>query len=137
MLTLFPAEIPIDQNRRIHPESEQSGNEQTPHTFKMFCKENLDMVTRLFRNKIYVLHVLGTMFTLNAIVGFLTFLPKYFEYMFRRRASTSVVGPALNSIVSVISLLSTGAIVTKCQLSAREYLIILFIKQKNVSIIKL
>ena len=124
-MTLFPAELPIPEKRRIHPENAQDEQEQTRPTLNKFWKENIDMVVRLFRNKIYVLHVLGTMFTLNAVVGFVTFLPKYFEYMFRRRASTTVVGPALNSIVSVVSLLSTGAIVTKWKLSAREYLIIL------------
>ena len=119
-MTLFPAKLPIPEKRRVHPENVKDETEQTPTTLSMVWKDTADMIVRLFRNKIYVLHLVGTMFTLNAIIGFVTFLPKYFEYMFRTRASTTVAGPVLNSIVSVISLLSTGVIVTKWKLSAGE-----------------
>ena len=114
LLTLFPGEIPIP-GRINSPEDGEKENESEENTFRDFLNENCDMGKRLMRNKLYVLHVLATMFILMAVIGFATFLPKYFEYMFRQRASSSISGPAIKSIAAVCGLLLAGAIVTKWQ----------------------
>ena len=116
-MTLFPSELPIPgKNSADSEESENNKKkEEASSTFSVFWKETIEMVGRLCRNKIYVLHILTTTFILFAVVGFATFLPKYFEYMFRKRASTSIVGPAAKSAAAVIGLLGMGALVTKWQ----------------------
>ena len=113
-LTLFPGEMPIPGKVKVLVDTKQE-NQAEVQNFKDFFIETWDMGKRLIRNKIYVLHVLATMFILMAVLGLSTFLPKYFEYMFRQRASSSIAGPAIKSIAAVCGLLLAGAIVTKWQ----------------------
>ena len=122
-MMLFPSELPIPGKERSLSESEQMKCDAIKKQLKIkdFWHETYDMGKRLVKNKIYVLHIFATMFILAAVVGFATFLPKYFEYMFRKRASTSIVGPATKSIAAVIGLLLAGAVVTKWRPRAREY----------------
>ena len=42
-----------------------------------------------FLVKVYVFNALSTVFLLFGVVGFGTFVPKYFEYHFRKPASSS------------------------------------------------
>ena len=121
-MMLFPSELPIPGKEPSHSESEQINRNAIEKrlTARVFWHETYGMIKRLVKNKIYVLHILATMFLLAVVVGFATFLPKYFEYMFRKRASTSIVGPATKSVAAVIGLLLAGAVVTKWRPRARE-----------------
>ena len=118
-MTLFPGDMPIPGKIKS-PLPDQQEIQADSLNFKDFFIETWDMGKRLIRNKIYVLHVLATTFIIMAIIGFATFLPKYFEYMFRQRASSSIAGPAMKSIFAVCGLLLAGAVVTKWQPRARK-----------------
>ena len=49
-----------------------------------------------------------------------TFLPKYFEFVFRRRASTSgLLGPVANSGATIIGLIVAGLVIGKWRPRAR------------------
>ena len=120
-MMLFPSEIRIPGKQYRHSESEKIKCEtiETHTTVKVFWRETCDLGKRLIKNKIYMLHIFATMFILAVVVGFATFLPKYFEYMFRKTASTSIVGPATKSVAAVFGLLLAGAVITKWQPRAR------------------
>ena len=123
LMMLFPSSFPVTNNESKHRNADENTAKALDPalTYAGFWKETLDTGKRLCSNTIYILHILATNFLLIAVVGFATFLPKYFEYMFRKRASTSIVGPATKSIAAVIGLLSMGAIVTKWQPRASMY----------------
>ena len=113
-MILFPGQLPVPGKPKSTEDGKQE-NENEVQSFTEFVNETSAMGKRLIRNKIYVLHIFATMFILMAVIGFATFLPKYFEYMFRQRASSSIAGPAVKSIAAVCGLLLAGAIVTKWQ----------------------
>ena len=121
-MVLFPSVIPVQGN--IHTDAEyvqkKRDEEKVPSSVGEWLKDITDVAKRLFKNRIYVLHLLATNFIIIGIVGFATFLPKYFEFVFRIRASTSVIGPAAKSAAGVIGLLLAGAVVTKWQPRARK-----------------
>ena len=122
-MVLFPAVIPVPGNKHTDAENVQTELEadKLPSTLGDWWHEICDIGGRLCRNRIYMLHVIATTFIIAAVVGFATFLPKYFEYMFRKRASTSIVGPASQSVAAVIGLLLMGAVVSKWKFRARTY----------------
>ena len=123
-MILFPSVIPVPGNKHTDAEKIKIELEegQTPSTLGDWWHDICDIGGRLCRNRIYILHVLATTFIIAAVVGFATFLPKYFEYMFRKRASTSIVGPAAQSGAAVIGLLLMGCVVSKWKPRARTYL---------------
>ena len=120
---LFPPVIPVPGNKHTDAENVQKELEEdeTPSTLGDWWNEICNVGGRLCRNKIYTLHVLATTFIIAAVVGFATFLPKYIEYMFRKRATTSIVGPASQSGAAVIGLLLMGLVVSKWKPRARTY----------------
>ena len=122
-MTLFPAVIPSPETRNTDAQKVQKelAAEKTPSNIKEWLDEVKAVIQRLVRNKIYVFHVLATTLILAAIIGFATFLPKYFEFVFRQRASTSgIVGPAAKSGASVIGFLLAGFLVGKFQPRPRK-----------------
>ena len=82
--------------------------------------EFLSVVKRLGTNKVFMLNLLSAVFVVLANVGFYTFLPKYFEFAFRQKASTAAVaGGAANCIASGIGLIAAGYVIKRWQPSAR------------------
>ena len=76
---------------------------------------------RLMTNKIFVFNTLGTTITLFGFLGFATFLPKYFEYVFHQSASTSgYVGGLSATVGSALGVLITGPIIHKWKPHARK-----------------
>ena len=82
--------------------------------------EFFSIVKRLFTNKVYVFTLISSIFSLLSIIGFAQFLPKYFEFVFRRRASTSgLLGPVANSGATIIGLIVAGLVIGKWRPRAR------------------
>ena len=55
------------------------------------------------------------------IVGFAQFLPKYTEFVFRSRASTSgLAGPMVKSVSSITGVIIAGYVITKWKPNARK-----------------
>ena len=75
---------------------------------------------RLGTNPIYMCNLFAGVFVVLSQVGFYTFLPKYFEFAFRQKASTAAVaGGAANCLASAIGLIAAGYIIKRWQPSAR------------------
>jgi hypothetical protein len=54
------------------------------------------------------------------VIGYFTFIPKYFEYHFRQKASTvGATGGLSNSVSSAVGILVSGVIMKKFRLGAR------------------
>lgn len=82
--------------------------------------EFLAVVKRLGTNPIYMLNLFSAVFVVLANVGFYTFLPKYFEFAFRQKASTSgAAGGAANCVASTIGLIVAGYVIKRWKPSAR------------------
>ena len=123
LMTLFPALIPPPKGSHTDAEAirKRIEEEAGPSTMKEWWAEFFSIVKRLFTNKVYVFTLGSTIFTLLAIIGFAQFLPKYFEFVFRRRASTSgLVGLVANSGATIIGLIISGFIVGKLKPRARK-----------------
>ena len=114
-MMLFPSIIPVQGSDHTDAEYIQKHLEEdkAPSSVGEWWKEATNVASRLCRNRLYVFHLLASNFVILGIVGFATFLPKYFEFVFRIRASNSVVGPASQSAAGVIGLLLAGVVVQK------------------------
>ena len=122
-MTLFPSIIPPPGG--IHTDGEvlrkKLEEEKKPASMKEWWQELLGVARRLGTNKIYILNLIASTFILLAIIGFVTFLPKYIEYVFRKRASTSgLVGPLANTGASIIGILISGFVIGKWRPRARK-----------------
>ena len=123
-MTLFPPLIPPPKGSHTDAEDvrKRLEEEEGPSNAKEWWAEFFAIVKRLFTNKIYVFTLGSTVFTLLAIIGFAQFLPKYFEFVFRRRASTSgLVGPVANSGATIIGLIISGIVISKFRPRASKF----------------
>ena len=121
-MMLFPSIIPVPGSTQRDAEyiQKQLEEDKAPSTASEWWKETINIAKRLCRNRLYVFHLLASNFVILGIVGFATFLPKYFEFVFRIRASNSVLGPASQSVAGVIGLLLAGVVVQKWRPRARK-----------------
>lgn len=121
-MTLFPALIPPPKGSHTDAEDvrKKIEDEAGPATLKEWWAEFFSIVKRLFTNKVYVFTLISSIFSLLSIIGFAQFLPKYFEFVFRRRASTSgLLGPVANSGATIIGLIVAGLVIGKWRPRAR------------------
>ena len=89
LLGLFPERLPTDEDTDAKKIEKQRLESEQPQTAMDYIHETLDCAKRLLKNKVYVFNSLSTIFFLFGFIGFGTFVPKYFEYHFRRSASSS------------------------------------------------
>ncbi len=81
---------------------------------KEYLHEGWTVSVRLFTNGVWVCNLASTVAALFGFVGFGTFAPKYFEYHFRKRASTAGSAPGLTkAVAAVVGMLFSGWIVGK------------------------
>jgi len=117
-LSLFPERLPTNENtdaKRL-----EANRKEKPNTAKEHVLETVNCAKRLLKNKVYVFNSLSTIFFLFGFIGFGTFIPKYFEYHFRRNASSSGRSGGLSkSIGSVVGILLSGFILGKFKFRTR------------------
>jgi len=116
-LSLFPELLPangeITDARRLSKKEE-------PTTLKEYFTDLLECSKRLMANKVYVFNSLSAIFMLFGIIGFSTFIPKYFEFHFRQNASSSGgIGGMSKTLGSVIGLIISGIVIQKFKFTAR------------------
>ena len=117
-LALFPERLPSSVDTEAKKLEEERKEE--PQTAKEYISDTLSCAKRLLKNKVYVFNSLSTIFYLFGIIGFGTFVPKYFEYHFRRNASSSGRSGGLSkSVGSVVGILLSGVVLSKFRFSAR------------------
>ena len=122
IMTLFPALIPPPKGSHTDAEDvrKKIEDEAGPASLKEWWAEFFSIVKRLFTNKVYVFTLISSIFSFLSIIGFAQFLPKYFEFVFRRRASTSgLLGPVANSGATIIGLIVAGLVIGKWRPRAR------------------
>ena len=79
------------------------------HTVAEWLTELYLVSKRLLTNKLYMFNLIGTTAALFGFLGFATFLPKYFEYVFQRVSfafaskAKQVVSMWLNKILECIN----------------------------------
>ena len=74
-----------------------AGNDNI-HTVAEWMTELYLVSKRLLTNKLYMFNLIGTTAALFGFLGFATFLPKYFEYVFQR-VSFAFAFPCLVQVV--------------------------------------
>ena len=123
LMTLFPPFIPPPKGTHTNAEllSKNQNDEIGPTNMVEWWRELLKIAKRLFPNKVFVFSLLSSIFSMLAIVGFAQFLPKYIEFVFRKRASTSgLFGPLAKSISSMVGVVSAGYVIGKWRPRARK-----------------
>ena len=114
-LTFFPQRLPkTDTDASKEVKKKLLPNEEVNK------KSLLPALKRLLSNKLYVTNFFSTIFYVFAFMGFGTFMPKYIEYQFRMKASTSsrVTGMA-GTAAKAVGLLASGWLVGRFKFSAR------------------
>lgn len=120
LLTLFPPLIPGKDGKTSCEHGDHHSSEKSNTSAKFWVKEFTAVSKRLMTNKLFVCNLLSTTFILMAVIGFATFLPKYFEFVFRRRASTSgIFGGLSQSLASMFGIAISGFVVGRFRPRAR------------------
>jgi len=118
-LALFPERLPGDQNTDAFRAS-QNAPEQELNSFTSYWTDTKERVIRLGRNKVYVYSSLSTLSFLLAIVGFGTFIPKMFQYVFGQPASSSGSVTGLSkALLSAIGMIGSGYVIGRFRFTAR------------------
>jgi sodium-independent organic anion transporter len=115
-LTLFPGELPTAQS----DDDVEKEVDVDPANIKEWAQEFKVVTKRLLTNRIYVLNLLSTLTVLFGVVGFFQFFPKYLEFQFQQRASTSGgIGGLGNIFISLIGIITSGFVMSKYKFKAR------------------
>ena len=117
-LALFPERLPTTEKtdaKRMEKEEKVE-----PETAWDYVQDTLDCGRRLLNNKVYVFNSLSTIFVLFGFVGFGTFVPKYFEFHFRRSASSSGSSGGLSKAGgAVVGILISGLVLGRFKFRSR------------------
>ena len=118
LLALFPERLPTEENTDAK-RSEKEQAEETDSAWD-YVRDTVNCSKRLITNKVYVFNSLSTIFYLFGFIGFGTFVPKYFEYHFRRSASSSGSSGGISKAGgSVVGILISGWILGRFKFRAR------------------
>ncbi|CAB4060811.1 unnamed protein product [Lepeophtheirus salmonis] len=101
LLILFPEQLPRSDGEKIDKESVFAV--ETPETASEWWDHTKSLVSRLLKNKIYIFNLCSNIAFLFGFMGFITFLPKFIKFNFRKSSSSSgLAGGASNLISSAI-----------------------------------
>jgi len=116
-LIFFPERLPktnTDANKENEEVEGLKGNK------KMDRDAFLPALKRLLTNKLYICNFFSTIFFVFAFMGFGTFMPKYIEYQFRTKASSSARGAGMaGTFTKAIGFMLSGWIIGKFKFSAK------------------
>ncbi|XP_040584004.1 solute carrier organic anion transporter family member 74D [Lepeophtheirus salmonis] len=119
LLILFPEQLPRSDGEKIDKESVFAV--ETPETASEWWDHTKSLVSRLLKNKIYIFNLCSNIAFLFGFMGFITFLPKFIKFNFRKSSSSSgLAGGASNLISSAIGIMTSGWVITKYKLKARS-----------------
>ena len=116
-LMFFPQRLPKTDTDAFK-EVEESLMEKKDQKNKR--DEFLPALKRLLTNKLYITNFFSTIFYVFAFMGFGTFMPKYLEYQFRIRASSSArMASSAGTAAKALGLIFSGWLIGKFKFSAR------------------
>ncbi|XP_040583748.2 LOW QUALITY PROTEIN: solute carrier organic anion transporter family member 74D [Lepeophtheirus salmonis] len=119
LLILFPEELPRSDGEKSNKESEFAV--ETPETASEWWEHTKSLVSRLLTNKIYIFNLCSSIAFLFGFVGFITFLPKFITFNFRKSSSSSGLSSgATNFISSTIGIMTSGWVISRYKLKARS-----------------
>ncbi len=118
-LVLFPARFESKKETDA-TRLNKAGEDQHPQTVKEWLAEFKQVAKRLSSSKVYILNNISGAAFLLGIMGFALFIPKYFEFHFRQKASTSgASGGIPKTLASVVGMLVSGWIMGRWRFRAR------------------
>jgi len=116
-LALFPERLPSEDETFAN--SVGKSKDEISKTGMDYVRETMLCAQRLMKNKIYVLNIFSAVTALLAFVGFGTFIPKYFEYHFRQKATKSGLSSLGSSIFTGLGIIVSGQIIGKYKFRAK------------------
>ena len=118
-LTLFPATLPLEKSDGMSQRRGKIANE--PESAADWAREFSEVTRRLMSNKPYVFNLLSTVAFVFATSGVGTFMPKYLEFQFRQRASTSGgLGGLSKTLSAFVGIVAAGVVMSKVKVRARS-----------------
>ncbi len=119
-VALFPRRLVSEHTDAAKLEEAEKLEDKTDLSAKDFFLDMLKMYRRLAAIKLYVFNVFSIVFAVFGMIGFATFLPKYYEYHYRQPPSRAgALGGAFKSASAVLGCLVCGAVVSKFKFEAR------------------
>jgi len=116
-LVLFPGKLKVADSDG----EDVQDDDPEPDNIKEYFTGFLRVVKRLLSKKLYTLNLLSAVTLLFGIVGFFQFLPKYLEYQFYVKSSTSGGLGGISSIVtSVIGIIGSGFVMSRWKFTGRQ-----------------
>ena len=121
-LTLFPAALPLEKSDGMSQKRRKTASEgEEPESAADWAREFLAVTRRLMSNKPYVFNVLSTVAFAFAISGVTTFMPKYLEFQFHQKASTSGgLGGLSKTLSAFVGIVAAGVVMSKIKVRARS-----------------
>ena len=99
---------------RLEKQKEVENSQEQPQSFKEWLEESKGVAKRLGSSKVYILNNISGACFLFGIMGFALFAPKFIEFHYRQKASTSgASGGIPKTLASVIGMLVSGWIIGK------------------------
>ena len=118
-LTLFPATLPLEKSDGMSQNRRKIAKE--PESAADWAREFSEVSRRLMSNKPYVFNLLSTVAFVFATSGVGTFMPKYLEFQFRQRASTSGgLGGLSKTLSAFVGIVAAGVVMSKVEVRARS-----------------
>eukprot|EP00096_Caligus_rogercresseyi_P000386 TRINITY_DN10819_c0_g1_i1.p1 TRINITY_DN10819_c0_g1~~TRINITY_DN10819_c0_g1_i1.p1 ORF type:complete len:638 (+),score=117.03 TRINITY_DN10819_c0_g1_i1:123-2036(+) len=118
LLILFPEQLP-QREGEITKESEFAMN--APESASEWIDLTKSLLSRLLKNKIYIFNLCSNIAFLFGFMGFITFLPKFIKFNFRKSSSSSgLAGGLSNFVSSAIGIITSGWIISRYKLKARS-----------------
>jgi hypothetical protein len=116
-LMLFPQRLP---GTNADAKAIAKGNDPEPETPTQWLEELTGVTKRLFSNRLWVLNLMSSIFVLFGVIGYAQFVPKYIEYHFRQRASTSGgLGGMAKTVSSVVGIIGSGYLIYRFRFRAK------------------
>jgi hypothetical protein len=116
-LMLFPGRLP-NKNSCKSSEMESANNE--PESLAEWSREFLAVLRRLSSNRLFMFNLGSTIAFGFPIWGLATFIPKYLEFQFHQKASTSGgLGGLSKTVTAFVGIMLMGILLTKFRFRAK------------------
>ncbi|XP_046383250.1 solute carrier organic anion transporter family member 74D-like [Ischnura elegans] len=105
-----------EEGKEVEDVEEEVKEDQPPASLK----DMIVTLTRLLKNKIFMMNNLAAIFYFFGYMPYWIFMPKYIETQYRQSASTSsLITGTVGLVFSAIGVLASGVIISKLRPSAR------------------
>jgi len=116
-LALFPERLQSDD--ATDAKRLEKNKDETPKTGMDYIEDTKACAIRLMKNRLYLCNLFSAVAALLAFVGFGTFIPKYFEYHFRQKATKTGLSSLGSSIFTGMGILISGQVIGKYKFRAK------------------